>query len=114
MSITIWLTFIAAPNLIASETATLGLQADQCQNIGVSHPILVKQQTLVTAKSAEVIPGKTLSLAGDVRITRGETEITANQAELDLVDNAIDLNDQVTILDNSLCCLLYTSDAADE
>ena len=103
MSITIWLTFIAAPNLIASETATLGLQAEQCQNIGVSHPILVKQQTLVTAKSAEVIPGKTLSLAGDVRITRGETEITAEQAELDLVDNAIDLNDQVTILDNSLC-----------
>ena len=103
MSITIWLTFIAVPNPVIGKTAALGLQAEQCQSIGTSLPSLVEQRTFVTAKNAEVTPGETLSLTGDVRITRGETEITADQAELNVVDNTVDLIDRVHILNNGLC-----------
>ena len=103
VSISIWLTLLAVSNPSFSETAKQDLSAEQCEKPVAILPGLVRQQTLVRAKNAEVIPGKTLSLFGDVRIRRAETEITADQAELNVVDNTLDLNDQVSIIDNGLC-----------
>lgn len=94
---------LAVSNPSFSETAKQDLSAEQCEKPVAILPGLVRQQTLVRAKNAEVIPGKTLSLFGDVRIRRAETEITADQAELNVVDNTLDLNDQVSIIDNGLC-----------